>query len=150
MEIAAVDKPAGVWCRHFAKGVGCSIYATRPGACRQYQCAWTLEPRFDEAWRPDIARFVMNVKPGEVTIVADPASPNAWKREPYGSRLRALAARTRSPFTVVLLFVGERVSVVFPEAEVEIGPNQPEMAIDSGYDRAGAPYARFVATRPPT
>jgi hypothetical protein len=46
---------------------------------------------------------------------------------------------------VVLLFVGPRVSVVFPEGEIALGPNQPDMAIDSGYDTAGAPYARFVA-----
>jgi hypothetical protein len=145
LEISAVDKPAGVWCRHFDKAARCGIYATRPNACRQYQCAWTLEQRFDETWRPDVARFVMNVKPGELTIVADPSHPNAWKREPYGPRLLALAARNRRPFTVVLLFVGPRVSVVFPEGEIALGPNQPDMAIDSGYDTAGAPYARFVA-----
>lgn len=150
MEVAAVDKPTGIWCRHFAKGIGCNVHATRPGSCRQYQCAWTLEKRFDDAWRPDVAHFLMNVTPGEVTIVADPAKPHAWRREPYGSRLRALSARVKLPFTVVLLFVGERVSVVFPEAEVDLGPNQPEMGIDSGYDSASVPYARFVANRPPT
>jgi Fe-S-cluster containining protein len=35
-------KPEFEWCQHFKKGVGCSIYATRPWICKDYSCLWLM------------------------------------------------------------------------------------------------------------
>lgn len=40
LEIPEIDKACNVTCQHVA--AGCSIYPTRPKACRDYQCGWRL------------------------------------------------------------------------------------------------------------
>jgi hypothetical protein len=54
--VLAIDKPAiqkaaGVTCRHCAKG--CAIYETRPTLCRDFHCGWRQLPILSEDWRPD-------------------------------------------------------------------------------------------------
>jgi len=145
-EVPELDKPVYQWCRHFAKGKGCTIHATRPDVCRNYQCAWSHNTVLDDSWRPDNAHFIMEARENELTIIPDPAFPDAWRREPYHSRIRALAVRNGPVFTLVLLRYKGRIIIVFPEAEIDLGPNQPDMMIFSGYEMRGAkraPYARF-------
>lgn len=38
VQVSELNKPAGVPCRHLCGG--CGIYATRPTACRAFQCSW--------------------------------------------------------------------------------------------------------------
>lgn len=45
-------KPAGVKCGHCA-GQGCSIYASRPQACREFYCEWRYQTLLSDDWRPD-------------------------------------------------------------------------------------------------
>jgi hypothetical protein len=44
--IAELNKPAGQWCPHLARGPGCTIYKSRPQDCRQFFCAWLLDPTY--------------------------------------------------------------------------------------------------------
>ena len=48
-----LQKPSGAVCMHFAKGVGCTIYETRPQTCRDYHCGWRMMSNLDDDWRPD-------------------------------------------------------------------------------------------------
>ncbi len=143
-----LDKPAGQWCRHHAARVGCAIHAFRPDACRSYQCAWTQNDVLDEAWKPDVARFLLDITPSQVLVVVDPDHPGAWRREPYYSRLKAISSRAQRPFTEVLVFERGSLTMVFPEGDVAIGQNQPGRAIESGYeaDKDGmrVPFARYA------
>src|SRR5436190_7565495 len=60
LDIPELEKPGGVWCRHFAKGRGCGVHADRPQVCRGYQCTWTWTAPLDERWRPDRAGFLIH------------------------------------------------------------------------------------------
>jgi Fe-S-cluster containining protein len=48
--INALEKPPMTRCRHL--GRGCTIYAQRPQACREFRCAWHLG-NWDKRFRPD-------------------------------------------------------------------------------------------------
>ncbi len=52
-------KPAGVWCKHAVPGKGCSIYPSRPIACKAFRCGWLKGIGKDEH-RPDKTRVVLD------------------------------------------------------------------------------------------
>jgi hypothetical protein len=152
LRINALEKPAGEWCAHFRKGVGCSIHSRSPGECRNFQCFWTLSSVLGDEWRPDRSKLVLwsNVE-GRVIVDVDPAFPNAWRREPYYSTLKAWSDRDRPMKLEVLVRSGGRLWVIFPEADLDLGPQQPDMSIDSGYrieEGRRAPFAVYVEPRP--
>lgn len=107
MGVAALDKPAGKWCRHFSKASGCAVYADRPDDCRVFNCLWLLTDALDETWKPTTAGFVLHSEQGGARLVVecDAARPHDWRREPYQTTLRRWAA---SPGLEVLVFAGAR------------------------------------------
>lgn len=151
LNIDELEKPMGVWCRHFAKGVGCGIYADRPEVCRGYQCTWTWAAPLDERWRPDRAGFMIHPGPvaSEVEIVVDPSRPDAWRKEPYYSTIKRWSDRATASITRVIVRTRGRVIVVFAETEIDLGPPNGMPFIQWGYERKDGrvlPYARFADT----
>ena len=151
--IAALDKPAGQWCPHFAKGVGCSIYGQTPDECRTFFCWWLKTPSMGEAWRPDRCKLVLwTNRPGRLIVDVDADYPNAWRREPYYGQLKTWSNRNQASPIEVLVRAKGRMIVVFPEADIDLGPYDPKYGVASGYreeNGRSVPYAAFVpATRP--
>ncbi|SFM50379.1 hypothetical protein SAMN05192568_103513 [Methylobacterium pseudosasicola] len=67
LEIRALDKPAGILCRHNT-GRACGIYAERPEACVQWHCLWRRIAALPDALRPDRSGVVFGLErrhPGE-------------------------------------------------------------------------------------
>lgn len=104
MAVAALDKPAGRWCRRFSKAAGCSIYADRPDDCRVFNCLWLLTDALGPEWKPSVAGFVLHADDGRLIVESDPARPHDWRRAPYEARLRDWAATGQD----VLVFAGPR------------------------------------------
>ena len=146
--IAALDKPAGQWCPHFAKGVGCAVYGGAPSECRTFQCYWSTFVLKGDEWRPDRCKLVVwSNKPDRIIVDVDGAYPNAWRREPYYRQIKAWSDRNRAQPVEVLVRVQGRMLVIFPEAEIDLGPYDPAFGIASGYreeDGRRAPYAVYV------
>jgi hypothetical protein len=118
------NKPAGKWCKHCKPGKGCGIWDTRPQFCRDYHCYWHYEAQLGPEWRPDVAKFILNLEPGGIwlAIVIDPGQPHAWKREPYHSILRSLSDQFITAGDKGLMLIeGDRKFVVLPDREVFIG-----------------------------
>ena len=151
LRINVLEKPAGVWCRHFAKGHGCSVHSTSPSECQRFQCYWSIAETLGDEWRPDRSKLVIwSNTPGRIIVDVDPSFPNAWRTQPFYGQLKAWADRDRSSPVEVLIRVKDRMLVVFPEAEVDLGPQQTECSISSGYSVENGrktPYARFVEAR---
>jgi hypothetical protein len=61
LEIAALDKPAGVLCRHNT-GAACGIYAERPLACERWHCLWRRIGAMPDALRPDRCGVVFSLE----------------------------------------------------------------------------------------
>ena len=151
--IEELNKAEHEWCRHFAKGVGCSIHPSRPDPCRNFQCLWTFAAPLDETWRPDRCKFVM--RPGlaeEVVIDVDPGFPNAWRQEPYYGQIKAWSTRRAPPHRMFIIRAGGRLAVVFPEGEIDLGPERQNEPINSGYvlrNGKSRPYAHYGAPGSP-
>lgn len=141
-------KPGGVWCQHIVHGKGCGIYATRPGVCQRYQCAWSISPHMADEWRPDRAKFVAH-RSDEKTlhIINDPDFPDACRREPYYSQILSWSRRTGAPTDVIVhIYSRGETSIVFPEGEVNVGASN-DRPIYSGYEMRNGkrvPYARYT------
>lgn len=140
------SKPKGAWCRHCRPGRGCGIWDTRPVGCRSYYCQWFFAPMLGEEWRPDRAKFLMNVSRDEfwLEIVADHAQPKAWKREPYGAFLRKTAHERMTRNTGMMLHILDRRFIVTPTEEVEI----TQFGLDARFELSvetvrGAPQYRI-------
>lgn len=75
LAVKELEKPACQWCSHVIQGKGCSIYETRPTACREFECAW-LQGALPEDWRPDKVKFVVAAaSAGDALIIhEDPTS----------------------------------------------------------------------------
>jgi len=58
-DVAELKKPAGQLCQHWKKSSGCTIYETRPAACRDFYCVWLQNASLDDNWRPDISGFIL-------------------------------------------------------------------------------------------
>ena len=112
-----------------------------------FQCIWTFAALLDEQWRPDQCRFVMRSGPAEELVIdVDIADPGTWKREPFYGQIRAWSVRAAPQARPVLVRAAGHVLVVFPEGEVDLGPEQFNTPIQSGYVYRGGrnqPYAHY-------
>ena len=123
LEVAPLNKPAGVWCAHCKPGVGCAIYSERPRECGSFFCDYLTNPSLGEEWRPSQSKLVVTseLDHNRIAVYVDPQRPDAWKQEPYYSRLKQWAAAAVPHRGQVLACVGGRTTVVFPDREVDLG-----------------------------
>ena len=152
LAIPALEKPGHNWCPKFVTRKGCSIYADRPSECRGFECLYLAAPALDESWRPDKARFMVWVgSQGRRLIVeVDPTFPGSWKREPFYSELRRWANRNNPEVLEVVVRTGHAIQMLFPEGEVDMGPEQ-DLKIESGYEPGPGgyrPFARYIPATP--
>jgi len=123
--IRELNKPPGRWCVHAERSRGCTIYEKRPDTCRLFHCMWLLDARRAPEWKPEKAHFVVALDllgHGALTVALDPGRPDAWKKEPYYSTIRAWAKRL-CPESKKILVIDHRgcVTVVLPDRDVPIG-----------------------------
>jgi hypothetical protein len=60
-EIPELNKPAGQLCKHYSNG--CTIYDTRPEACKNFHCLYVLQ-NIPEHYRPDNLGVMFEKRPG--------------------------------------------------------------------------------------
>ncbi len=123
LDVPAVYKPAGQWCRHFKAGAGCSIHQLRPKPCRDFACLWLKDSGLDDAWKPSTAKFVLADSPeGDALLIhVDPNQKNAWRLEPYHRVLRQLADRLMRENKLLIVMEPKRRFAVTPDREIELG-----------------------------
>lgn len=122
--ITELGKPEGVWCEHaIAKGGGCRIYADRPASCRSFFCGWLQTENFGPEWKPTTSKMVIVAGDDHhhLTIYVDPNFPTAWRKEPYYSQIRQLGATLTIGGVQVLVQIKNRVVVILPDKEVDLG-----------------------------
>lgn len=129
MAIEALAKPAGTWCRHCKPRRGCAIYAARPGECEDFACLWLANDLLDECWKPSRSKLVVTTSDDGIEIRCDPGSPNAWRKQPYADDIRSWAAEGELDDMTVLVIVGQRMTLVTPEREFDLGVVGPDERI---------------------
>jgi hypothetical protein len=147
MAIPALEKPAASWCPKYVMKTGCGDYEGRPQACRAFECLYLTADGLGDEWRPDKAKFMIWTGREERRLIVDvdPSAPMAWRQQPYYRQIKAWSDRRHpQPFEVAVRVNG-RLTIVFPEADIDLGAEQP-LPIESGYDGSNRPFARYVRT----
>jgi hypothetical protein len=143
-DLPAVEKSAGVWCRHWRAGAGCSIHADRPQQCRDFFCLWMRDSTLPDVWKPERSRIVLSIFPGNGFLYAqvDPGSPQAWRKPPYFEGLRRMAASLEESNRRVIVFVGDNATLVTPQGATPLGQMSPErnFVIESVFGPDGPTY----------
>jgi hypothetical protein len=128
IRVDAFAKPPGAWCTHCAPGSGgCRIYDRRPVECVDFYCAWMVSPSLGEHWRPNKCKMVLRVESDGklIAVHVDPSDPTAWRREPYFQKLKQFAIKGAEVNQRVIVYIKNRVIVIFPNKEVEVGNMNP-------------------------
>jgi len=112
------EKDAGVLCAHCALKSGCTIYATRPQICRDYECEWMSDRSLGPQMRPDRIGTIFQEDPEteEYQAVVDPATPMAWRNPMIFRHLVAQAKAGR----VVVAKSGAKTWRIFESGEVAV------------------------------
>jgi hypothetical protein len=123
LKIAELDKPQNVWCPNCKQGVGCLIYSDRPRECRSFACGWLTDFGLGEEWRPSHSKIVLvsELDGKRIAAYVDPQRPDAWKKEPYYSKLKQWAVLAVPHGGQVVASVGRRIYMVFPDRDVDLG-----------------------------
>jgi hypothetical protein len=140
--VAALDKPAGKWCTHCRPGNGCDIHALRPFDCRVFYCEWMICKGLGPEWKPERSKFVLfKTNDGRrLTAHVDPGYPSAWRVTPYYENFKIWAAEAvrQDPMHLVDVMVGERITVVLPDRDVEVGLLAPDELVQLSRNAGGA------------
>ncbi len=115
--IPELDKPKNTWCPHVSDTCGCRIWPDRPKTCSAFFCLWTLDPRFDERWKPELAGFVMSTieNGSQLQVVVDTDFPEAWRREPYLSTLCAMSRDMMVSGKFIYVYVASERYMILPD-----------------------------------
>lgn len=114
---------------HCTPGRGCAIYADRPAECASFSCLWLVNDLIDEAWKPNRSKLVLTTSDDGIEVRCDPGFPDAWRREPYASDIRAWALEGENSDMTVIVIVGQRVTLVTPDREFDLGVVAPDERI---------------------
>jgi hypothetical protein len=121
MNVPELDKPPNVWCRHVVKGKGCGIHATRPDVCRGFFCRWTEDAGLGPEWKPNKSKLVLaHHGDDRLTVYVDPGAPGAWRKEPYLSRLVAMARAGLANDGILKIVENGRTLVLLPQGMVDL------------------------------
>jgi hypothetical protein len=111
--------------------LGCGIHAIRPHFCSQFFCSWLVDPNLGPEWKPEVCRFVLSADPAyqALTLMVDPETPLAWKREPYYSALKKFSEVLFRLNMKVLVNLSGHITVILPDRDVPIGVILPREEI---------------------
>lgn len=129
MAIEELAKPASHWCLHCKPGRGCTIYADRPTECESFNCIWLVNDLLDEQWKPNKSKLVLTTSEDGIEIRCDPGFPDAWRKEPYHSQICAWAVSGETNDVTVVVVVGQRMILVTPDREFDLGIVGPDERI---------------------
>jgi hypothetical protein len=68
--------------------------------------------------------MVLIRRPHQILLLVDPGHPTAWRQDPYYTQLKewSRAGVVATPRQQVLVYIKDRVIVVLPNKEVDLGP----------------------------
>lgn len=121
--IEEFDKPRMQWCPECSVGVGCKIYEKRPSICRTFHCRYLLDEALSEEWKPSNSNLMITFEEDSNRLVVhvDPATPEAWKAEPFYSQIKKWAKAAADSLGQVLVWEGDQIIAVLPDRDEWIG-----------------------------
>ncbi len=123
LSVEALQKPQGQWCKHCDVGVGCRIYDERPSQCRDFYCGFLTLQELSETWRPSKSKIVLvaELDGNRIAAYVDPGRVDAWRAEPFYSKLKEWAIAWAPGRKQVVVLLGRRAIVILPDRDVDLG-----------------------------
>lgn len=123
LAVGSLAKPQRQWCGHCSTSAGCTIYAQRPAECAAFHCAWLTSLDFGEHWAPVRSRMIVVSAPDipRIEIQVDDGRPDAWRREPYYSELKAWSRAAVRDDGQVMIYLRDRAILILPHKDVDLG-----------------------------
>ncbi len=86
-------------------------------------CGWLTNPRFGPEWKPDRSKIVITVGRDRngLDFQCDPGYPEAWRKQPYYSQIKNLAAIAIRHDGIISVHSARNTIVVAPEREFALG-----------------------------
>ena len=139
LAIAELGKPKDSWCTHCKISQGCTIYDKRPSPCRSFNCGYLSWDQVPERWFPAKCKMVIAFEQEgkRIVIHVDPSRPDAWLRHPYYEDIKGLAKQAADGTKQVIVYIGSRQIIIFPERDVDLGVCTKDDRIFT-YQRKGA------------
>jgi hypothetical protein len=137
--IDVLQKPAGKWCPNCAPGKGCKIYETRPIICRRFLCLWMQDSNLGDAWKPEKSKMYLSYELSGERLAAhvDPATPGAWRKEPYYGDLKKWSVWAAENEKQVSVFIGRHAFVITPDNDIDLGIVDEDELIISTKEKQG-------------
>jgi hypothetical protein len=81
-----------------------------------------------------------------VAVHVDPSDPTAWRREPFFRQLKEFANKAVDGKQQVIVYVKNRVFVIFPNKEVDVGIMNPgdELVVRKVWGPRGRDWIAFI------
>ncbi|WP_071834296.1 hypothetical protein [Pararhizobium antarcticum] len=115
-DIDALEKPANTVCRHCAPESRCLIYLDRPQLCADFHCAWMTDGAMTAEWEPSRAHMMVYSQGPQITVLVDPAYPEAHRQTPYREQLAQWASSAAPSGGFVIVFVGDTAIKIEPRS----------------------------------
>ena len=100
----------------------------RPSA-GAFSCLWLVNDQLDQHWKPSKSRFVLTTSEDGIEVRCDPGFPDAWRKEPFRSEIRQWAISGETHDVTVVVIVGQKMILVTPDREFDLGVVQPDERI---------------------
>jgi hypothetical protein len=83
-----------------------------------------------------------------IALHVDPSEPTARRREPFFGQLKQFACRAVDNRQQVVVYVKDRVTVIFPNKEVEVGTMKPGdvLVVREIWGPQGRDWTAFIET----
>jgi hypothetical protein len=148
--VKELNKPAGKWCEHCLPGRGCGVYETRWDVCRDFKCSWLLREEIPDSWRPDKSGFIIREMLGNAMCIdVEPDKPDSWRKKPFYDQIKRWSAQALAHRGSLVVTVGNKTTVVFPEADVELGLSANAETIVCGYELRNGQRRPYVKVKRP-
>jgi hypothetical protein len=81
-----------------------------------------------------------------IAVHVDPSDPTAWRREPFFQQLKEFANKVVDGKQQVVVYVKNRVFVIFPNKEVDVGIMNPgdELVVRKVWGPRGRDWTAFI------
>lgn len=149
LSIAKLAKPQGQWCPHAQVGRGCLIYPDRPSECATFYCGYLTWPMAGDHWLPAKCKMVIvsELNGGRIAVHVDPGRSTAWREQPFYNDLKEWAQFAVQGDMQVVVCIGNRVTVILPDRDVDLGPIGDDERIITGVTVDAAGNRRLEALK---
>lgn len=133
LDVPELNKPRYTWCKHCDTSKGCTIWTApeRPSLCGEYFCAWMVNPRLGDEWRPRDSKMVISfdTTANRVVVSVDPSRGDVWKKQPFYRQIKNMAVQALRNQGHLMVWQGREAIVVLPDRDVSLGSNADDIVV---------------------